>query len=300
MKKLFFAILTILFVVSAEAQYIRKKDRKMTNRKQMSIVDYRKYRPSGWLIAPGLTYNFTNLKRFDEAFTSADSSLSLSTRPLGRLGLYFEVGRFHLMPEESRLIHYIDYSLAYKALKGKELYGVTSTNGVETIEYDQKGRYKNGMVTLNFNANNVYQLSRFNFIQNSLGFNVDYRFINKQRDFLPLPRVIDGAYPPALTAQLHYKLGFGFKMTDKWFLIPSIETPILNVLPFENGKAQWNIFDVNYHPIIISVRMAWLKEQQGLACPKPGGKSQGTRKAKQQQKQAAKQEKDSQKRFNNR
>jgi hypothetical protein len=300
MKKIVFAILLLAFAMNADAQYIRKKDRKMTNRKQMMMIDYKKYRPSGWLVSPGFTYNFTNFNRFEEGATTADSSFKTSVRPLGRLGLYLEVGRFHLMPEGSSLIHYIDYSLAYKALKGKELYGVTSTSGGETIEFDEKGRYKNGMVTLNFNANNVYQLSRYNFIQNSLGFNVDYRFINKQRDFLPTPRVLNGTYPPALTAQLHYKLGFGFKMTDRWFLIPSIETPILNLLPFENGKAQWNIFDVNYHPIIVSVRMAWLRPQAGLACPKPGGKSQGTRKAKQQQKQAAKQEKDSQKRFNNR
>ena len=87
--------------------------------------------------------------------------------------------------------------------------------------------------------------------------------------FVGDPVLNDHAFPPDLIAQLHFKLGYGFKLRSKLIMIPAIETPIFSVVPEDQsfGKLQW--FSSEYRPLILSVRFLFLRARNGFDCPPP-------------------------------
>ena len=58
-----------------------------------------------------------------------------------------------------------------------------------------------------------------------------------------------------------------FKINERFFIIPAIETPILNIYNFEKFKSTWGIFNSRYRPLIFSVRFAWLRPVGRGDCP---------------------------------
>ena len=120
----------------------------------------------------------------------------------------------------------------------------------------------------NFNINNVIQISDYTFIQNSLGVNLDWKFSETYESSF-------SSYnknSQELLFSLHYKLGFGIKATQRLFIIPTLETPILNVKQWENARSDYGIFSSRYRPVILTVRFAWLIKPNKNACPPvPGG-----------------------------
>lgn len=160
---------------------------------------------------------------------------------LGGLGYYFEFGRFQIMYKGGRGLNYIDYSLAVKNLK--------------------KNPFKTHNAVAAFNFNNVYQFADRTFLQNSLGINVDYGFGGVGLPSNPL-------------AQIHYKLGLGFKFGKRVFIIPSVETPILNAWQFDNFSSIIKYAGLRNRSLIFAVRIAWLQKQPaGYSCGKPGKKN---------------------------
>ena len=237
-----------MLVFTSEAQLMRKRNPKMTNRKHMSLIDFKGYKSSGWMVAPGLTYT--------QFINSSSSQKLLLDKPQyvypdDGFGFYLEFGRYNIMYNGGTFINYIDYSVAYKGL-GSTHYALA-----------------------NFNANSLLQLSNNTFLQNSLGTNIDFPFSNF-------------AQP---TAQIHYRFGMGFKMTKRWFLIPTVEVPFLNVFAYDNILNPAITYQSGFQPIIFSLRMAWLRPIGGLNCGKP--KKRGKVKI-------SNQEKEAQKRYDNR
>jgi len=79
-----------------------------------------------------------------------------------------------------------------------------------------------------------------------------------------------------LQGQLHAKVGFGFKPESGVMIIPSIETPILNIQPFEDGKSTLPYFNSRYRPIIISVRFLFFAQTKPEDCVGQGTEKRGT------------------------
>ena len=115
-----------------------------------------------------------------------------------------------------------------------------------------------------FNVNNIIQLTDYTFIQNSIGVNFDWKFLQKY-ETNGSPYAINNT--GAFILSLHYKLGYGIKVTDQLFIIPTLETPILNGIKWENGKSTYGIFSSRYRPLIFSVRFAWLRKPDRGGCP---------------------------------
>ena len=216
-------------------------------RQNQDLIEYSRWRNSGWHIAPGLTFMAPFKPKADDA---------PDVNPNGRLAIYLEAGRWHLFPGGGNIFNYYDYSLAYKRLSGAEEF------------QDYKGIFKQNYLLGNFNINNVIQLTDYTFIQNSLGVNLDWKFAEKyENSFSSYNRNTQ-----KLLFSLHYKLGFGIKATQKLFIIPTLETPILNVKQWENARSDYGIFSSRYRPVIFTVRFAWLIKPNKNACPPvPGG-----------------------------
>ncbi len=199
---------------------------------------------SGWHFAPGLTYMLPQNKGL---FKSSESSKDVN--PKGKFAFYVEAGRYTIFPGGGNVFNYMDYSLAFKRLSGKEIY-----NGNE-------GFFKQNYLLGNFNINNIIQLTDYTFIQNSLGVNVDYNLFGQVQS-----SGSSATEPSKLIAQLHYKLGYGIKVTNNLFIIPILETPILNTWAWEKGKSTLGFFSSRYRPLILTVRFAFLSKRSQV-CP---------------------------------
>ena len=74
----------------------------------------------------------------------------------------------------------MDYSLAFKQIKGKESYTgemMLESNSSSLYTTQGKGRYGHSYVTANLNLNNIIQHRDYEFFQNSIGLNLDYRIL---------------------------------------------------------------------------------------------------------------------------
>lgn len=231
-------LLVCLFVSNSIAQGY--------NRKNRDLVTFNgQYKMGGWLVSPGITYMWPNKIKF------LGGQEDPNIKAHGRIGLYLEAGRYRFFYDGGRYFNYFDYSLAYKRLSGSEEY------------LGNKGLFKQNYLLGNFNVNNIWQLTDFTFIQNSIGVNLDYKFLEKyENSGSPL-----GANTDKLLFSLHYKIGYGMKVTETLFIIPSIETPIINVKKWEKFKSTYGLFSSRYRPLILSVRFAWLRRPGKGACP---------------------------------
>lgn len=208
----------------------------------------------GWHIAPGLTYTATKSGTQE---TTLGESWTVDKKDKSRIGLYFEGGLFHIFPKGAWLT-YMDYSLAWKWLRGAEEF--TEVNDAFTGE----GVFSNHFLLGNFNLNKVTPIKEDVFIQNSLGINFDWRFINKYEQTEP---IFQSADPGNLIGQVHYKFGVGFKINENLMIIPSIETPILNAYKWDDFKSTLPYFNSRYRPLILSIRFLILHDNNGLSCP---------------------------------
>lgn len=202
------------------------------------------YKMKGWYFSPGLTLMPPQTFSFVKDIITNESE-----GPRSKMGAFLAIGRYKIF-EYPGIFRYLDYGLAYKSLRGKE---------VNTGE-----KFGDHFVSGHFNLNNSIHINKYSFIQNTLGINADYAIL----------RFNTGDSPSAFITSLHYKFGFGYKVNKKLMIIPSIETPILNILPFEQGRSSMAYLSSRYRPMIISLRFLLLKEKFDecpYVPPPPGG-----------------------------
>jgi len=226
-----------------------------------------KMRRGGFYIAPGITYTLPRFKDKEETvFQHADTTYTALFNPKGKFGLYLEAGWFQAT-RDPVILDYWDFGLAYKQLRGAEAFTGTLAKGDSIARLAGDGGFNDKHLTAHVNANKLFQVRDYQFIQLSLGANVDWRFGTAHdytADFTALNR---WAFPPEFTGQVHFKLGYGFKLTQQLLVIPAIETPIFSVQPADAGnigKLQW--FSSTYRPLILSVRFLFLRYPKGFAC----------------------------------
>ncbi len=270
MKNAILFLITFGLLLISESSNAQYKKYRPKSRKTEGLADYiRPFNFTGWYVAPGVTLtpklNFFSYDPVTEVEDAPNNFEALNLTQKSKLGLYLEVGRYKLLSSK-KLISYIDYGLAYKQLKGTQTYDLDITSGLsrDTVSHEQDFSMHNA--TLHFNANNVIGINKNFFIQNTLGINADYSFIRKLNtsDQSAYTSTYQDA-PARIGADIHYKFGLGFRVSERFYLIPSVETPILSAWKFENGRSTIGAFNSRYRPIIISLRIAWLTKP---SCPK--------------------------------
>lgn len=215
------------------------------------------YRPLGWYINPGLTYMVGN--------SAKDESDAYNLTPSGLPGYYVEGGLAVLMKRIRKTIHYVDFGLGVKHFGGQEKYSDQFNNKA-------RGQFNFGSAFARVAVHNCWQLSMYNFIDQSIGLNVDYRIYGGKED--------PDYTPPAgynnqgkLVAQLNYSIGWGIKLRDGFFIIPTIQTPILTAFEWSGFNPGHKWFNSRYQPTIFTVKFGWLFRKKG--CPKVYDNGQG-------------------------
>ena len=254
------AIFLLLLMASPAAA------QKIFQRKRPDIIPLDgKARRGGFYLAPGLTYTLTRFNNSEEeVWRNADTTYSATYDPEGRLGLYLEAGWF-LATRDPVVLDYWDFGLAYKNLRGGERSIGTLQRGEVLDTVQGEGAFAERLITLNVNANKFIQVGDYQFIQMSLGANVDYRLGNDLEHVGSTLLDMQGV-PPDLIGQVHFKLGYGFKPRGNLLIIPTLETPIFSVVPEDQGFGQLQWFSSRYRPIIFTIRFLFLRGPKGWDC----------------------------------
>ena len=214
------------------------------------------YKPLGWHIDPGVTYMFGN--------SAQDESDAYDLTPSGLPGYYLEIGMEHLFKKIHKVFHYVDWGIGIKHFGGQEKLDINDTK--------TRGQFNFGNVFARGAIHNVWQLSMHNFIDQSIGFNVDYRIYGGKED--------EDYTPPAgydnqtkLVAQLNYTIGWGLKVRDGFFIVPQVQTPILTALQWNGFNPSHKWFNSRYQPTIFTIKFAWLFTKKGCSTIEdPNGK----------------------------
>lgn len=287
-----YVLVIVFFAFGAQAQ----RDLTPSSKKQaFGKRDFRSLGNYGLQFQLGATYLMSKLKNesFDVVSSTGEMRGSYLHDPKGRLGGFAEIGMFHFPKKRSKLslalktvlVSYYDWGLGFKYFRGSEALEETPLSGttVEEINnfefghiYARFSLHKN----IHFKKNKGRDKSNF-FLDNSLGINVDYRVLTKTDAYNGGTLFTSGndRYSAPLHAQLHYGLGFGFRMKRGAYLIPGVRSPLLgfqmtNPVPsnsvsgkstFGNPSFQW--FSSKYWPILIHVKYMFAFEKKQKGCP---------------------------------
>lgn len=225
-----------------------------------------KMKRSGFFIGPGVTWTLAPFSdREEEQRLGADTLITATYHGKGALGLYLEAGWF-FATRDPVVIDYWDVGLAYKQLKGSEESQGSIARGDSIGEWAGLGEFNDQHLTLAVNANKLFHTRDYQFVQFSLGANVDWRF-SGTRDFTGFALPGTQEFPPEFIGQVHAKLGYGWKLTQRLMIIPAIETPFFSVEPADQGLGRLQWFSTTYRPLILSVRFLFLRHPNGWACP---------------------------------
>lgn len=227
------------------------------------------FKRTGLHFSLGPSYTLTRLNNPSEKYSAGDTSLTSTLDPSGRLGYYFKMGALHIFKFKRKVFQYFDYGIGIKQISGAETLRqqVFDSRGDLIGENEQQGQFGLGYAFLDFNMNNIIQITRYNFIQNSIGFNVDYRIYQTGQEEYQNTHSTEITNQEQLVAQLHYKLGFGIKLKDGMFLIPSVETPILTAYSWDGARPMTRWFDSRYQPLYFSLKFAFLFRKDPEDCP---------------------------------
>lgn len=223
----------------------------------------------GWVVGPSVTYMLPPFKDpTQRAFFPGGAAYDITYNPAGRVGLGLEIGRFHVM-DQSRIISHIELNAGFKMLRGIERFEATldqETNPGGTPLLNGEGSYSHTYATLRFSASNVQQFSSSTFLQNTVGINGDYRLASVS-DYSDEGLPIELADPTTFLFQANYSLGFGFKISGNMILVPSVETPILNIYEYDDLKSTLAIFNTRYRPLIFRLNVMVLDRKADRKCP---------------------------------
>lgn len=225
-----------------------------------------KMKRSGFFIGPGITWTLAPFNdREDEQRLGTDTLVRSTFHGKGALGLYLEAG-WWVATRDPVIIDYWDVGLAYKQLKGSEGSQGSIARGDSVGLWEGTGTFNDQHLTFAANANKLFHTRDYQFVQLSLGVNVDWRF-SGSRDFAGWAAPGSQDFPPEFIGQLHAKVGYGWKLTQSLMIIPAIETPFFSVEPQDQGLGRLQWFSTTYRPLILSVRFLFLRHPNGWACP---------------------------------
>jgi hypothetical protein len=263
MKRVPFLLLPLvlsLTSVQAQSLYGRKKKDIIPLEGQAKRI--------GWFVSPGITWTHTRIKNSEEeVFRNADTSYRATYDPAGRIGFYLE-GGLTWYTRDPVVVDYFDAGFAYKNLRGSESFEGNLMRGDSLAPLAGEGTFAERQLTFNINANKFIQTGAHQFVQLSLGANVDHRLGN-DLEHTGDPLLNEHEFPPDLIAQAHFKLGYGFKLTGTLIMIPTLESPVFSITPQDEGFGQLQWFSSRYRPLIFTVRFLFLRARNGFDCPPP-------------------------------
>ena len=201
--------------------------------------------------------------------------------PEGKYGYFAEFGFAHFPKwkgtpikflKKSRIIDYVDWGIGFRQYAGNESTTVNIKNALGEIVSTQTGigEYRNNYLygrvsahTLIYYGKKRIDKARKHFIDQSLGFNFDYNFIQGdtiyQNNFSQYKAELN--FQKRFMVQMHYSLGIGIRLNRAWMMIPGAQIPILGLYEWNGFNAKTNWFSSQYWPVQAQIKFIKLFER---------------------------------------
>ncbi len=226
----------------------------------------REYKQWGLILSPELNVQvpFSNYK--ENVILNDSSNYDYSLEGKGKLGYGIELGAFYTFKQPS-IFHFLEAGLGYRKLSSS-----TNHNGVLTVR-DTMNQFQSintsaiEIVHLSIRATHVTQLRRYSMLMNSIGINLNYAISEDYKRSSSYPTV-DEKFTSNPSAQLHYQIGFAYRVSRFVVLSPSIETPLLTAYEFDGINTGFNYFNLKYQPFYLKLRI-YIFQKDPVNCNAP-------------------------------
>ena len=229
----------------------------------------------------GPTYLFPSTTISGELSDNNGARGDYEIKPTGNFGFFAEFGMAHfpkwkgipIKPlKKSRILDYVDWGLGYRQYSGKEATTIQLKNALGEVISTQtgNGEFKNGHLygrvsahTLIYFGKKKIDKARKFFIDQSLGFNVDYNLFPGdtvyKNNFSQYQA--ERKFQKPLIVQTHYSLGVGIRLNRAWMMIPGAQIPILGIHQWNSFNAKMNWFSSQYWPVQAQLKFIKLFER---------------------------------------
>lgn len=229
----------------------------------------REYKPWGFIVSPELNkqFAFTN---FNETITFNDSTnYNYNLGGSSKVGFGGEIGGFYAF-KRAIPFHFIESNLGYRRLQSSTPHQGTLNSGDSTSSYRSDNEYRQQLLHLSVRATHVLQLKRYSMLFNSIGINANYVISETKNRSENYPS-IEEKFTSNPSLQLHYELGFGYRINKYIILTPSIGTSLLTLYPFESLETGFQAFNQSYQPIFFKLRV-FILQKDPINCNSPSYK----------------------------
>ena len=217
----------------------------------------RQYKKSGFYISPLATISFGNKETGQ--INLVDTTYKYEVIGRGKWGYGVEAGWYQTF-DNLMFITFIEGGLSYRMFQGAAEYQgdwfVNETN-VASIKSDNTFKIQTAVATIR--AVNVKELENKSFFTFALGVNYNYIISSSYKRSAAYPSAAE-KFLKSSSLQAHFQIGYGFKVSDKLLLIPTLETPLITGLPTDDINPAFPFFSAKYHPLIIGLRFMFLRE----------------------------------------
>jgi len=231
------------------------------NRKTFPLS--REFKKSGFSISPLATISFGN-----------KSDLKLFANAAGFKWEHIEVGRgtwnggvelgWFKTVEGYQIGDYFETAISYRRFSGVHYLEETNINvpSGSTLagfkEYENSWRFET--ITVAVRIIDIALQKPSSFLTWGVGVNYDYLLANRFNSDWPQGFSNEKPMDNMHAVKVHLQVGYGFKMTKHLFLIPTVETPLLTVLPSSSLNPAIQFLDVQYQPLVIGFKFMFLRK----------------------------------------
>lgn len=189
----------------------------------------------------------------------------------GKIGLNAELGWFHSF-KKPFYFHFFDVMLSWKWFRTQQTAQYSQYFNNDLLDQQSFELPWNAhTLGLSINLMNQYPFSPKSFFLHGPGLNFDYPFITSGVSKPLTGLEYYGDMPVQM--QLHYNVGLGFVIKDRWLLIPMLESPIFQIIPFTHIQSTLNVMYCRYRPFLLQIKIMRLRKQKNDCPPvyNPGG-----------------------------
>ena len=232
--------------------------------------DYRPLSNTGLQVSIGPTYTYSKSKNFP-----VDSRTTFNVVPDGRLGFYGDIGTAYFTPSDRKgiwglLVKYTDWGIGAALFGGTETLNYLNKTTNETT-YFADGKFYHYSLAGRFTFHHMFYIPKTGvFMDNGLGLNVNYTGLNfsdysVSNDVL-VKAGVNQVFADRFIAQMHYNVGFGFRLKRGSYCVPSVQIPILGIYEWNQGTPRFNWFSSQYLPVIFKVKFIRLFTKHTGGC----------------------------------
>ena len=264
MKSTLILFICVFVSLSSFGQRKRKKDMMGGAR------DYRPLSNTGLQVSIGPTYTYGKSTNLD-----IDSRSSLNIQPNGRIGFYGDIGTAYFTPSDRKgiwglLVKYTDWGIGFSVIGGTEEIQNFSkiTNLTSDFAY---GKFYHYSVVGRLTFHHMFYIPKTGvFMDNGIGGDINYRLLKQSSYSVTNEKLVQNgitqSFADPFIANIHYNIGFGFRLKRGSYCIPSVQLPIIGLYEWNQGSPRFDWFSSQYLPIIFKLKFVRLFTKHTGGC----------------------------------